>query len=358
MNPDPGFWRGRRVLLTGHTGFKGAWAALWLERLGAEVFGFSRPPDTEPSLFSLLAPQQPAVLGTLVDRAAVQAAVNTARPQIVIHMAAQALVRRSYAAPVETFASNVMGTVHLLDALGRQEQLEAVLVVTSDKVYAQDRGDQDRGAVSFVEGDALGGIDPYSASKACVEHVAASWARGLWAAGPRLATARAGNVIGGGDWAEDRIIPDVWRAWTQDVALTLRNPRATRPWQHVLDALSAYLLYAERLAGAGGADLPPALNFSPPTDEGLDVAAMVEAMTAALGGPARPWQADTQPAPHEAASLRLDASLAERTLGWRARLPIRKALDLTAAWYARHAKGETARSLCLEQIALYEGLPA
>lgn len=353
MNPDPGFWQGRRVLLTGHTGFKGAWAALWLERLGAEVFGLARPPETEPSLFALLAPRHGGEFADLLDRAAVQAAVARARPQIVIHMAAQALVRRSYADPVETFASNVMGTVNLLDALGHQQELESVLVVTSDKVYGQGQK-----AGPFVEGDALGGIDPYSASKACVEHVAASWAQGLWAAGPRLATARAGNVIGGGDWATDRIIPDVWRAWRQGVPLGLRNPQATRPWQHVLDALSGYLLYVERLAGAGGQALPRALNFSPLKGEPLDVAAIVAAMTRALGGLPEAWQPDTRPAPHEAASLSLDSSLAERSLGWRARLPIQLALDLTAQWYARHAAGEDARSLCLEQIALFEGLPA
>ena len=258
MNPDPHFWQGRRVLLTGHTGFKGAWAALWLERLGAEVFGLARPPDTEPNLYTLLAPSQAGILADLMDRAAVRDAVAEARPQIVIHMAAQALVRRSYADPVETFASNVMGTVNLLDALGQQKDLEAVLVVTSDKVYGQGQG-----SGPFVEGDALGGVDPYSASKACVEHVVASWAQGLWTEGPRLATARAGNVIGGGDWAADRIIPDVWRAWTGGAPLSLRNPQATRPWQHVLDALSGYLLYVERLAGAGGAGGATTTTISP-----------------------------------------------------------------------------------------------
>jgi len=351
VNPDPDFWRGRRVLLTGHTGFKGAWAALWLESLGAEVFGISRPPDTEPSLFDLLAPRHAGVLCDLAHRAAVRAAVAQARPQIVLHMAAQALVRRSYADPVETFASNVMGTVHLLDALGQQEGLEAVLVVTSDKVYGQGQG-----ARPFVEGDALGGIDPYSASKACVEHVAASWAQGLWVGGPHLATARAGNVIGGGDWALDRIIPDVWRAWRQGVPLRLRNPQATRPWQHVLDALSGYFLYVERLVGSGRDSLPRALNFSPRAGQGLDVAAIVAGMTRALGGAASSWQHDKGPAPHEAASLSLDPGLAEHCLGWHARLPIEAALGLTADWYARHGAGEAARILCLEQIAYFESL--
>ncbi len=357
MNPDPGFWQGRRVLLTGHTGFKGAWAALWLERLGAEVYGLSRPADTQPSLYAELAPRHAGVLCDLGDRAAVKAAVAQARPQIVLHMAAQALVRRSYADPVETFASNVMGTVHLLDALGQQEGLEAVLVVTSDKVYAHGRG-QGQGAGPFVEGDALGGIDPYSASKACVEHVAASWAQGLWVGGPPLVTARAGNVIGGGDWAVDRIIPDVWRAWRQGVPLTLRNPHATRPWQHVLDALSGYFLYVEGLLRAGGDRLPRTLNFSPVAGQGLDVAAIVAAMTKALGGAAAPWQRDERQAPHEAASLRLDPGLAERALGWRARLPVETALGLTADWYARHGSGEAARQLCLEQIAYFESQPS
>ena len=237
--PDGGFWQGRRVFLTGHTGFKGAWAALWLADLGAEVHGFALPPHTEPSLWEqvgtgLLAGE---TLADLADRDALTEAVRRARPQIVLHMAAQALVTRSYADPVGTFATNVLGTAHLLDALRAADGLEAVVVVTTDKVYANDGS----GRV-FVEDDPLGGGDPYSASKSAAELLTRSFAASFFdPAGVPVATARAGNVLGGGDWSADRLAPNIWRAARSGVPLLLRSPQATRPWQHVLEPLAGYL---------------------------------------------------------------------------------------------------------------------
>lgn len=347
------FWRGRRVLLTGHTGFKGAWLSLWLEKLGAEVTGLSLAPDTEPSLFALLAPfaAQASRIGDIRDRDGVARAVRDADPQIVIHMAAQPLVRRSYAEPVETYATNVMGTVHLLDALRGTENLQAVLVVTTDKVYRNNESGQ-----PFSEQDPLGGHDPYSASKAAAEIVTESYAASFLAAqGVRVATARAGNVIGGGDWAQDRLIPDLWRATKAGVPLELRNPQSTRPWQHVLEPLDGYLAYAERLADGG--DAPPALNFGPPPDETMTVEAVANAMIDAMQAP-HAWRpaAATAPQPKEARMLALDPALAAQTLGWRPRLDARQALQWTADWYKAFNGGAPARALCLDQIARYEAI--
>jgi len=345
------FWRGRRVLLTGHTGFKGAWLLLWLERMGAEVTGLSLAPDTEPSLYTLLQPfaGHRSRIGDIRDPAVVGAAVNAARPQIVIHMAAQALVRRSYRQPAETFAANVMGTVHLLDALRGVDGVQAILVITTDKVYRNH--EQGR---AFVEDDPLGGHDPYSASKAATELAVASMAASFFAArGVAVATARAGNVIGGGDWAEDRLIPDLWRAVRAGEPLPLRYPRATRPWQHVLEPLSGYLAYIERLAG--GDDVPPALNFGPPSDDVLTVAEIADAMFTAMQAPQSWVQADGAN-PDEAQTLSIDPALAMRTLGWRPRLQPAQALQWTADWYRAFDGGADARSLAASQIEAYEAL--
>jgi CDP-glucose 4,6-dehydratase len=341
------FWRDRRVLLTGHTGFKGAWLALWLERLGAQVFGLALPPDTEPALFPMLAPKLVSRIGDIRDAGVVARAVQEARPQIVIHMAAQALVRRSYRAPIETFATNVMGTAHLLDSLRDAESLQAVLVVTTDKVY---RNDSDGNPLA--EDDPLGGADPYSASKAAAELVAASMAKSFFG-GKGVATARAGNVIGGGDWSEDRLIPDIWRAVKADEPLRLRNPQATRPWQHVLDPLAGYLQYAERLAS--GADVPKTLNFGPLPGDTLTVAELADAMLAAMRCDQH-WIKDGCEQPAEAQHLALDPARAMRTLGWRPRLQAPEALQWTADWYRAVNTGAPARSLALDQIARYEAL--
>ncbi len=350
---NPGFWRGKRVLLTGHTGFKGAWAAFWLERLGATVTGLALAPETEPNLFALAA----GSLGVdsrivdLRDGSAVAAAVEAASPEIVLHLAAQAIVRHSYANPVETFAANVMGTVHLLDALRGCKRLRAVLVVTSDKAYAN----RDSGA-PFTEADPLGGDDPYSASKAAAEMAANAWARSFFdATGVAVATARAGNVIGGGDWAADRLIPDIWRAHEAGRAPMLRYPDATRPWQHVLDPLAGYLRYAESLAGGPGAELPRALNFGPGDEAGLSVSVIAERMLDALGSTTG-WSHEPAPQLPEKRILALDAGAAKRTLGWRPKLAIAEGLAWTVEWYRALADGGDAAAITGTQIERYEAL--
>lgn len=348
---DSTFWSGQRVLLTGHTGFKGAWLAVWLARMGAEIHGLSLAPDTTPALFGLLPPVGLASsrIGDIRDLETVRAAVAEARPTIAIHMAAQALVRRSYRNPVETFDANVMGTAHLLEALRGQEQLKAVLVVTTDKVY---RNHEDGRA--FREDDPLGAHDPYSASKAAAEIVISSWAQSYFTpAGIPVVAARAGNVIGGGDWSEDRLVPDIWRAVQAKAPLRLRYPRATRPWQHVIEPLAGYLIYAE--AAASGAELPKALNFGPYPDDVLMVAELADAMFAALRAGGR-WEQDTAPAPPEMQALALDPSLAGESVGWRPQLSSREAIQWTAEWYGRLADGEPAEALCQEQISRYETL--
>jgi CDP-glucose 4,6-dehydratase len=345
------FWRNRRVLLTGHTGFKGAWLTLWLEEMGAQVFGLALPPDTEPALFSLLQPMS-GVSSRLVDirdADAVAAAVAEARPSVVIHMAAQALVRRSYRLPVETLATNVMGTAYLLDSLRETSDLKAVLVVTTDKVY-RNNGHQH----PFAESDPLGGHDPYSASKAAAELLVASMAASFFAAkGVAVATARAGNVIGGGDWSEDRLIPDLWRAVRAGQQLQLRNPQSTRPWQHVLEPLSGYLRYVERLAE--GAAVPPSLNFGPPAEDVLTVGQVADAMLVAMGSTQR-WVKIDSPQPEEAQFLSLDPALAMNSIGWRPRLTAPEALQWTADWYHVVGNGADPRRTASEQIRRYEAL--
>ena len=350
-SPNRAYWNGRRVFLTGHTGFKGAWLALWLNRLGAEVHGYALPPDTEPSLWreigsGLLASE---TLADLAERNRLGAAVDAARPQVVIHMAAQALVRSGYSEPVKTIATNAMGTVYLLEALRSSTDLRAALIVTTDKVYANDDSDRD-----FVESDPLGGDDPYSASKAAAEILTRSYAISfLEPSGLKVATARAGNVIGGGDWSLDRLIPDVWRAAQSGVAVKLRSPNATRPWQHVLDPLSGYLRYIEMLVGQD--DLPRAFNFGPPPSEGATVAEVADRMGRALGL-ATAWEPDSGEHPPEMKALSLDPSLARESIGWRTRLPLNSAFEWTADWYQAYGSGRSALDLCAEQIDRYETL--
>lgn len=348
---DRDFWQGRRVLLTGHTGFKGSWLSLWLETLGAEVTGLSLAPATDPSLFARLAPfaRQRSVLADIRDAARVKDEVRRARPQIAIHMAAQALVRRSYCETVDNFAINIMGTVHLLEALRSVDGLQAVLVITTDKVY-ENVGN----ARAFVESDPLGGHDPYAASKAACEVVTASYARSFFAdKDVAVATARAGNVIGGGDWAKDRVIPDLWRSVQAGAPLRLRNPRATRPWQHVLEPLAGYLAYIEALVENDRA--PRALNFGPPAGDTLTVADVAEIVLAALDA-RHGWTASEAnlPQPPEASHLALDPSLAMRSLNWRPRLSTAQSLQWTAEWYRAFDAGADARVLCRRQLEAYE----
>jgi CDP-glucose 4,6-dehydratase len=348
------FWRGRRVLLTGHTGFKGAWMSLWLEALGADVTGYALAPVAEPSLWSILAASDRAgarrsLIADIRDAQRLAEAVARTDPQIVIHMAAQALVRESYRDPLGTYATNVMGTAALLQACRALRNLDCVVVVTSDKVY-QNEGE----GRAFVEHDSLGGHDPYSNSKACAELVTASFRDSFFADGPPIATARAGNVIGGGDWSEDRLIPDCVRALESGQSVMLRYPEAIRPWQHVLEPLSGYLALAERLVTAPK-NTPRAVNFGPDPASFCTVHEVVEAFGARFGG--KPgWVRDPAPQPPEAQALTLSSGLAEHALAWRPRLKIRESLAWTADWYLAHSAGKNMAAFSEAQIARYREL--
>ncbi|MDB5440688.1 MAG: rfbG [Caulobacteraceae bacterium] len=347
MPPDPAFWRGKRVLLTGHTGFKGAWASLWLARMGANVHGLALAPEA-PSLYALAGVETGLTshIVDLRDADGVAIAVEKAAPQLVLHMAAQPIVKRSIAEPVESIAINVLGTAHLLQALRGAPGLEAVLVVTSDKVYANSETGK-----AFTEDDRLGGKDPYSASKAACELVAYSFARTYFdASGVRLATARGGNVVGGGDFAADRLVPDIVRAARAGEKVVLRHPSATRPWQHALDCVSGYLLYLQGLAE--GRDLPASLNFGPQGESvsvGSLANAVLEALSANQGYEHRP-----DPGSIEMKALAVDSSLARQTLGWRDRLTGPALVETTAAWYRAWLAGGDLRAFTLSQIADYE----
>ncbi len=347
---DPAFWRNRRVLLTGHTGFKGAWAALWLSRMGAQVTGISLAPDTHPDLFTLAGVEQ-AVSSKLMDiRDAdlLRQAVGEANPHIIIHMAAQALVRRSYDQPLATLASNIMGTANLLEAARSLEDLQAVLVITSDKVY--DNTELNR---PFLEGDPLGGHDPYSASKAATELVVSSYRDSFFSNGPvSLVTARGGNVIGGGDFSKDRIVPDIWRAARASEPITLRYPEATRPWQHVLDCLNGYFLYVEKAAASAREPLPAALNFGPCGAATFTVRDLTVALQKALGA-TQGWQQETGDFPREMTTLSLDTSTARRLLDWQDRLPGELSLEWTAQWYLDLTKGKDMNAATHQQISSY-----
>lgn len=341
------FWRGRRVLLTGHTGFKGAWAARWLRRLGAEVHGFALAPETEPSLHTLLkTPLAGETLADLRDATAVEKALTKAKPEIVLHFAAQALVPASYRDPVGTWTSNVIGTIHLLEAMRRYEQSLTAVIVTTDKVYANNES-----GAAFPETAPLGGDDPYSSSKAATEIAVHSWVKSFFAGRHKVGTARAGNVIGGGDWSADRLIPDIVRAAQKQEGVTLRRPEATRPWQHVLDPVHGYLRYAEALH-AGKVGLPESLNFGPLEDQRITVGTIATDLTKAFGAPA--WRHEPQQEIGEKGVLALDASLAVQSLDWRPRFATQAALDATVAWYRDWMSGADAAALTDRQIAAFE----
>lgn len=348
--PNVDFWKGRRVFLTGHTGFKGAWTALWLEAMGAEVAGFSLAPETSPALVDLLEPWATlsSHIGDVRDQHAVAVAVADARPSIALHMAAQPLVRRSYREPVETFAANVMGTVNVLEALRAAPDIEAVLVVTTDKVYRN--ADDGR---PFTEDDPLGGHDPYSASKAACEMAVHSWAESYFRPkGIRVATVRGGNVVGGGDWSEDRLVPDLVRAAQCSRAVELRYPDATRPWQHVLDCVAGYLVYLERLAQTGA---PPTLNIGPDPDDELPVRRAAELVVEELHG--LPWARQPGNHPPEMSRLALDPGAARTALAYRPRLSGEEGLRWAVDWYRDFSEGQSARDLCLAQLERYLTLP-
>lgn len=344
-NSSLDFWRGKRVLLTGHTGFKGAWMALWLHRLGAQVTGISLPAATSPNLFSLINIQSITTshFCDIRDAAPLATLINKAQPEIVFHLAAQALVHASYRDPLTTFATNVQGTANVLNALRRSDSARAVVVITTDKVYKN--LDQ---PYPFRETDALGGHDPYSASKAAAEIVIASYRDSFLAdKGTAVASARAGNVIGGGDWSADRLLPDAIRAWSAYQPLQIRRPQATRPWQHVLEPLAGYIKLAELLWQQP--NLAGAYNFGPQTHEAASVSAVVQHAQSAYGQGQVEW-GDGTSGPHEAVWLALEIAKARTVLGVNPRWALAETVQRTINWYRQQQEGADARALCLADI--------
>jgi CDP-glucose 4,6-dehydratase len=349
----PSFWRGRRVLLTGHTGFKGSWLALWLLELGARVHGLALPPDSEPSLFSQLQLDRRLDhrLGDIRDGERLEALVRKIQPEVVLHLAAQPLVRRSYAEPTATWDVNVMGTLHLLEALRVLDQPCTAVLITTDKVYRNNEW-----LYGYRENDPLGGHDPYSSSKAAAEIAIASWRASFCGDQPhqtphlRIASARAGNVIGGGDWAADRIVPDAMRALAKGEPIGLRNPSSTRPWQHVLEPLGGYLLLAERLSA--DPSLASAFNFGPQLEANRSVRELVEE---ALGHWPGSWDDQSDPsAPHEASLLHLVIDKAHHQLGWAPRWDFATTLERTVRWYRQLEEGKaTALESCLADLEAF-----
>lgn len=345
---DPSFWSGRRVLLTGHTGFKGSWLALWLSQMGARVHGFSLPPETKPALFELahVTDDIDSVLGDLNDRKSIEHCVREVRPQIVLHLAARAIVRQSILDPIDTISSNILGTAHLLEALRNAPDVSTIIVVTSDKVYANDES-----GGSFPEASPLGGKDPYSASKAATEMIVRSYRETYFRRKKvRVATARGGNVIGGGDYAE-RIVPDIIREVSAGQKPVLRMPNATRPWQHVLDCLSGYLAFAQALER--NQTVAVELNFGPaPSAPQITVGELTSILLASLNESAG-FIHEADPESVEMRALAIDSSRARELIGWRDLLPGRAAIEWTADWHRRVNAGEGARAVTLAHIREY-----
>lgn len=345
------FWRGKRVLLTGHTGFKGAWLTLWLQRLGAEVTALALPPASEPNLFTLagIADRCTSHYIDIRDHQQIAQQVHTSTPEIVIHLAAQALVRPGYRSPLETFSTNIMGTANLLDAIRQVTTVRVALLITTDKVYRNREWHW-----PYREADTLGGHDPYSASKAASELVIASYRDAFLAAqGVAVASARAGNVIGGGDWSEDRLIPDAIRAWQHDQTLKIRRPQAIRPWQHVLEPLAGYLTLAETLWQAPHhAD---AYNFGPEPRDTASVRQVIDIAQKAYGK-VKVEYAEQATGPHETGCLTLEIAKARRLLGYTPRWDLDQAVQRTIAWYRALKQGAEAAALCEADIAAYEAL--
>jgi CDP-glucose 4,6-dehydratase len=342
------FWKNRRVLVTGHTGFKGGWLSLWLQRLGAQVTGYALAPDPNESLFveAGVAEEMQSVFGDLRDLPALCSAVEQSRPEVVFHLAAQPLVRVSYEQPVETFAVNLMGTVHLLEALRRIGGVISAVAVTTDKVYENvERPD------GYTETDRLGGHDPYAASKACAELAVASYRRSF-ADCPPVATARAGNVIGGGDRARDRLLPDLLQAFMTGARPLIRSPQAVRPWQHVLDPLCGYLILAQQLAETPKL-YASAWNFGPDEESHVTVRCLLEKLGLFCGG-AVEWDRLPGSHPHETACLRLDSTQSRRALGWHPCWTLNTALEQTVAWWKVRQAGGDLRAETLRQISFFE----
>jgi CDP-glucose 4,6-dehydratase len=347
---NPARWKDRRVLLTGHTGFCGAWLALWLRKLGAQVSGYAHAPATQPSLYleaNVRAALAHEAIADVRDPHLLNEFFGRVKPEFVLHLAAQSLVRRGYAEPVETFSTNVMGTVNVLEAVRATPGVRAVVVVTTDKVY--ENRELSRG---YTEADPLGGSDPYAGSKAAAEIVVSAYRDSYFKNETAVASARAGNIVGGGDWSADRIMTDLVAALRAGKPVRLRHPEAVRPWQHVLDALHGYLLLAERL-DEHGAEFAEGWNFGPAAEDARPVSWIVETATRQWGSNVK-WQRDGAEHPHETTQLRLDAAKAQKRLAWQPALGIEEALGWTVDWYRRHAeKSAAAVALCDEQIAKF-----
>ncbi len=344
---SPSFWNNKRVLITGHTGFKGGWLSIWLERLGAEVAGYALPASTEPSFFSTVhvSDSLRSEFGDIRDLEHLSRFITNLQPEIIIHMAAQSLVRRSYVDPVDTFSTNVIGTVHVLEAARHCDSVRAIVNVTTDKCYENLERE-----VGYREDEPLGGHDPYSSSKACSELVTSSYRRSFSLA---VASARAGNVIGGGDWAEDRLIPDMVRSFMSGNTAPIRNPAATRPWQHVLEPLHGYLVLAERLYEDRASFAEP-WNFGPDDDDARPVGWLADRLCELWGEEAGWSKGDSEGQPHEAGFLRLNSDKAKRRLGWRPNLKLDQALSWSVDWYKGFQSGADPRALTENQIENFE----
>ncbi|MBF8775888.1 CDP-glucose 4,6-dehydratase [Pseudomonas fulva] len=353
MALNPAFWAGRRVLLTGHTGFKGSWLAVWLRQLGADLRGFALPATTTPSMWQVaqLDNHVPGDFADIRDASALTGTVQTFKPELVLHLAAQPLVREAYRAPADTYATNVMGTLNLLEAVRATPSVRAVLVVTTDKCY-----DNREWPWPYREQDALGGFDPYSSSKACVELLCASYRDSfLRTSGVALATARAGNVLGGGDWSAERLLPDILRAWQHGEEVVLRYPAATRPWQHVLDPLMGYLQLGQALL-CEGERYASAWNFGPDSAGLASVESIVRRLAERWPGHAR-WSVCADAQPHEAGLLALDSSKARQALGWSPRWSLDDTLKHTLDWHLAWRAGQDMNTVTREQIAAHQGEP-
>ena len=350
MTVNPSFWRGKRVFLTGHTGFKGSWLSLWLQSMGAELHGLALEAPTTPNLFTVAqvaSGMARSTTGDIRDLATVQKAMLTSQADIVIHMAAQPLVRLSYVEPVETYATNVMGTVHVLETARHTPSVKVVVVVTTDKCY-----ENKEWRWGYREYEAIGGHDPYSNSKGCAELVTSAYRRSfLQGQGIAVATARAGNVIGGGDWAADRLVPDILRAFEQKQPVIIRNPHATRPWQHVLEPLSGYLTLAEHLYTDGQA-CAEGWNFGPHDDDARPVQWIVEHLVSSWGSGAN-WKLDGGEHPHEANYLKLDISKAKARLGWQPQWALSTALEKITAWHHAYLAVNNMHEFTMQQIQNY-----